>query len=392
MDLCFTKKQILSLLEQDASADPAAQAPTAGTSDKQAGGQGYPEVGKWESGIERGSANQIGVTKWADVVGSKLKRGHANPLKEQDDWWNKSSYDKGIWDRSTKYGENLSKNWDDWGQWSLTIGSIGAAFFIPGAQGLGIAAGLDLVAAADQYFRQNDSIGAGVSTALAFIPYLGNALKVGKLSEESIVNLINKFGPLKTKQQVFRMIQSLPERSMERYTIEQIINKGPKEISRLIDGLVKNGIRTTREATKVVNNINKIYREGKLTKQGVKDIFSRLGLQRFLFDIGLSGLVIGTGVAHRYYSNKKAKEAVNQGLEPPPDDKEIALLLKKVDKMNKSDLENKITPIFKKYDKYDNENESDLNKLRKIQKAVLNAYISNPKSDLITIAANNDKN
>ena len=102
MDLYFTKKQILSLSEQDATADPAAQAPTAGTSDKQAGGQGYPEVGKWESGIERGPANQVGVTKWADVVGSKLKRGHANPLKEQ------SSYEKGIWDRSTKMINKMS--------------------------------------------------------------------------------------------------------------------------------------------------------------------------------------------------------------------------------------------------------------------------------------------
>ena len=102
MDLCFTKKQILSLSEQDATADPAAQAPTAGTSDKQAGGQGYPEVGKWESGIERGPANQVGVTKWADVVGSKLKRGKANQLKEQ------SSYEKGIWDRSTKMINKMS--------------------------------------------------------------------------------------------------------------------------------------------------------------------------------------------------------------------------------------------------------------------------------------------
>ena len=89
MDLCFTKKQILSLLEQDATADPAAQAPTAGTSSKQAGGQGYPEVGKWESGIERGPANQVGVTKWADVVGSKLNRGKANQLKEQSSTWEK---------------------------------------------------------------------------------------------------------------------------------------------------------------------------------------------------------------------------------------------------------------------------------------------------------------
>jgi hypothetical protein len=43
--------------------------------------QGYPEVGKWESGVTRGPANQIGLTKWSDVVGSVLKRSKANQLK-----------------------------------------------------------------------------------------------------------------------------------------------------------------------------------------------------------------------------------------------------------------------------------------------------------------------
>jgi hypothetical protein len=52
-----------------------------GTSSSQTGTQGYPQVGKWESGVTRGPANQIGVTKWSDVVGSSLKRGKANPLK-----------------------------------------------------------------------------------------------------------------------------------------------------------------------------------------------------------------------------------------------------------------------------------------------------------------------
>jgi hypothetical protein len=61
---------------------PAAE-PEAGTSSKQSGGQGYPEVGKWESGVTRGPSNQVGVTKWADVVGSTLKRDKSNQLKEQ---------------------------------------------------------------------------------------------------------------------------------------------------------------------------------------------------------------------------------------------------------------------------------------------------------------------
>ena len=77
--------QRLSMYEQDATSDPSAAQPTAGTSSQQSGGQGYPEVGKWESGVERGAGNQIGVTKWADVVGSKLVRGKGNPLKEQND-------------------------------------------------------------------------------------------------------------------------------------------------------------------------------------------------------------------------------------------------------------------------------------------------------------------
>jgi hypothetical protein len=56
--------------------------PSAGTSQTQSGGAGYPQVGKWESGVTRGPSNQIGVTKWSDVVGSSLKRGKSNQLKE----------------------------------------------------------------------------------------------------------------------------------------------------------------------------------------------------------------------------------------------------------------------------------------------------------------------
>ena len=68
------------VIEQGDSGTPSPQ-PVAGTSSTQSGGQGYPQVGKWESGVTRGPANQITVTKWSDIVGSVLKRGKANPLK-----------------------------------------------------------------------------------------------------------------------------------------------------------------------------------------------------------------------------------------------------------------------------------------------------------------------
>ena len=54
--------------EQDAAAA------TSGGGSKPA----YPTVTKWESGATRGPANQIGNTKWKDIV--KVTRGKANTL------------------------------------------------------------------------------------------------------------------------------------------------------------------------------------------------------------------------------------------------------------------------------------------------------------------------
>ena len=64
-------------------ADAASTTSSSQSSGAQTGKAGYPAVDKWESGITRGPANPIGVTKWSDVVGAKLTRGHANPLNEQ---------------------------------------------------------------------------------------------------------------------------------------------------------------------------------------------------------------------------------------------------------------------------------------------------------------------
>jgi hypothetical protein len=82
MKLNITKKQLEFIVsESKKNMEEQNSTPSAGTSSTQGGGQGYPEVGKWESGVTRGPSNQIGVTKWSDVVGSSLKRGKSNPLK-----------------------------------------------------------------------------------------------------------------------------------------------------------------------------------------------------------------------------------------------------------------------------------------------------------------------
>lgn len=90
MKILINEKQLklilsknLEIEEQEApiaGTDPAAAQPTAGTSSS-GSKQGYPEVGKWESGATRGPANQVGVTKWSDIVGSTLKRDKGNQLK-----------------------------------------------------------------------------------------------------------------------------------------------------------------------------------------------------------------------------------------------------------------------------------------------------------------------
>jgi hypothetical protein len=87
MRILVTEKQYKLLLGNiesseidEQSDDPAAAQPTAGTSSS-GSKQGYPEVGKWESGVTRGPSNQVGVTNWSYIVGSKITRGKSNPLK-----------------------------------------------------------------------------------------------------------------------------------------------------------------------------------------------------------------------------------------------------------------------------------------------------------------------
>jgi hypothetical protein len=58
--------------EQDAAAGGGGGAAAGG------GAAEYPTVTKWESGVTRGPANQIGLTKWRDIV--KINRGKANTL------------------------------------------------------------------------------------------------------------------------------------------------------------------------------------------------------------------------------------------------------------------------------------------------------------------------
>ena len=57
-------------------------------------------------------------------------------------------------------------------------------------------------------------------------------------------------------------------------------------------------------------------------------------------------MVIAAGEGLRYYFNKKSRNAVIQGITPPPSDVEIAQLAEKVDKMNRNDFENGVNTEY----------------------------------------------
>ena len=181
MKLGLTEKQynhlltVISEMELGEQAEPPPSEPETGTSGKQAGGQGYPEVGKWESGVTRGPGNQVGVTKWADVVGSKLNRGKGNQLKEQ------SSYEKGIWDRSTKQLDKTNKNLtsivDFYKEYNHEVNTVLTLSFgiFGGPIGIGIATGLGFLDA-KQYFDEGDDKTGGMVLMFSLMPGAGAAI------------------------------------------------------------------------------------------------------------------------------------------------------------------------------------------------------------------------
>jgi hypothetical protein len=71
-------KQYIPKKDIDGELDEQDAAPAAASGGGGGEAAEYPTVTKWESGVTRGPANQIGLTKWRDIV--KVTRGKANTL------------------------------------------------------------------------------------------------------------------------------------------------------------------------------------------------------------------------------------------------------------------------------------------------------------------------
>jgi hypothetical protein len=112
-------------------------------------------------------------------------------LSEQDDWWNKSSYDKGIWDKSTKTLENIGKM--DPHTLATVTGIV--SLFLP-VIGPALSLGIGM-ADAGLYYKQGDKKTAGMLAMFPFLP-IGKIAKlvpaVGRLGEKGMEQLAKKMG------------------------------------------------------------------------------------------------------------------------------------------------------------------------------------------------------
>lgn len=504
MHLVITEKQLKDLirlksenqtLREQGEGEGSPEAGTSSDGDKKTG------ASKWESGVTRGPANQIGVTKWSDVVGSKITRGKANPLSEQEDnastlvkilrpdgkimyapkgteilsVFDQSSMDGGRFKESLKNFiskekgglgnnrtqawipsnwskiitlnsisqfrtpdgkqyksviihptlQNIKGTWQDfyqvpadpygwkfagyyndtrtevfksieptkgfWDEWKYLIlagASILAAIIIPGIGGLILSIGIDLVSAGMQYL-EGDTLGSGISVILAFIPVIGKAIPALKISEEVAGNIAKGLAPLKTEAEIIAHVKKLPQ--TERYFMQKLLSEDPKKLTALIEKEIYQNVKP-ENVSDIVKNLNELIKTKKLDKVGATKWYKSLGLKRFGFDVSASGLVLWGGAKYGEFLNNKAQKQAMEGIMPSTLDMKIAELSVKAKNQDIATYSMIIAPIFEKYGKmYDVDDDVKLDKLRKIQLGVLEAFLKNPDEDLEILADKLDK-
>jgi len=297
MELYITETQLKNLVknslktkelgEQETPVNPE---PKSGTSDKQTGGSGYPEVGKWESGVTRGPANQVGVTKWSDVVGANLKRSKANQLKEQ------SSYEKGIWDKSTQMLNKMSTS--EYQHDVLSVLEL-ATFFIPVVGPL-VSAGFGLGNAA-LYYKEGDTKTAGLFTLFSLLPFVGELPMVKKLGQAGMDALVKKLSTKGSKVTLTPLEKNVVnEISKNKNMLKTTLNDKIKKMASNAVNKTKNLSPTTKKNLLTVGKFGLVsgtylgagvaysktydYFDKKNQEKKMEDIFNRLSKTRTIKD------------------------------------------------------------------------------------------------------------
>lgn len=300
MKLRLTEKQINRLVtqinenqevsEQDtAGSDPESAKPSAGTSSQQSGGKGYPEVGKWESGITRGPANQLGVTKWSDIVGGGLKRGKANQLKEQQSNWEKekhkyvTDYEKRELEKSKNLLDNMSKlNQHD----LLQVLALGSAFIPYVGPVLTLGFGL---ADAYLYKKEGDDKMAGMMLMFSLLPGIGSVVSkipgVKQLGAKSMSELGKKLmvGSKLSKTELDVASQIAKNKDLIQSEMIKIGKEATNRVSKkqTIKQSVKSGMKTIAGYTALGVGYDKTYDylERKKEEENLKKLNALLGIK-----------------------------------------------------------------------------------------------------------------
>lgn len=281
MDILITEKQLKKIIKKkEVSEDNTGPnpEPQAGTSSQQSGGQGYPEVSKWESGVTRGPANQVGVTKWSDVVGSSLKRDKGNQLKENklDEQpigfpgtvyrsdasqvrGGKKEYTSGgvkkdLKQIPTAYVESIKSIWNWITNNKLLVTQIVASLvvgFFTGGATLWVQAlwqlGVQLPFSVYDYYK-GDNFGASLGLILAIIPLGGRTLGVGiKRNLAAMKNggadFLKELSTKKTPQEVIEWYNKLPNDSQEKILLSRLMKQTPAELEKTVGEGAINALR-----------------------------------------------------------------------------------------------------------------------------------------------------
>lgn len=261
MKLIISEKQLQQLVKlhaksQELSEEGEEGAPESGTSSDGEKKTGMPH---WESGINRGPANQIVVTRWKDVEGTQPTRGKANTLWEQE-----TAFTRQLDRQYSTYAGAQKANADNKKLVNDIINMdphtrnaiLGLAALAIPLIGPALSAGIELYDA-KMYYDEGDKRSAGLSAMFALLP--GASILVNKIPG----------------------VKQLGSKGMS--LLANKLSKGlkitnPQEIM-VLNGIARNKMLVQTELKKTAEELSikaaRVAAEKKLKKQAVKQTLKK---------------------------------------------------------------------------------------------------------------------
>jgi hypothetical protein len=251
---------------------------------------------------------------------SNLERVSDNPITWKFKWYyddNGNPYNQKKELEGTEIPEDyLYKEdgfWDKWGPWILAGLSVLATILFPGAVGIWLSVGIDMIGAV-QSLAEGDKMGALVSTILAFLPVgLGKIPGIGTITKEEAINLANKFAKATDEAQISNIYSKLSTKEQKYF--QTVFSQDPEKIVKELDNvmfqkIVKGIPNQTYNAKELVDTINSMISSGKLKYDDMVRWYQKANIKRFGIDLGTTGLILGGTYAYGKYQQAKQTKQV----------------------------------------------------------------------------------